>query len=274
MITFKEYLQETAVDKKPEYISLDVDKAITLLNAHCKNALWMLLEDRPIYRGDPDSAPHNSLKKHGFAAVDTTATERKSQNTSNWYTQILDNHPHRQHFPKRSRSFIASCDKHRAHDYAGWGENGEVLRLIPADDAKIGLVNREDMWDTRISLFGKSNDIESFNRKFGLLLNDSVSWAASWEKIQQFDKLLKNKDETAISHFQNVFYLSAEEAKRYSTEFLENILVAYSEKSTKHSSVTTSTMPHDYSGEVWVGGKVIIIEDQMWKQLRAAINSK
>lgn len=269
MITFKQFLSEAAVANKPDYKSVEVEHAIAILNTYCKNALWMLIEDRPIYRGDPDTGPHKALSKSGFAAVDTTATERKSQNTSNWYTLILDNHPDRKGFPLRSRCFIASTDKNRARDYTGWGSKSHnLIRVIPADDAKIGLVNQEDMWDTRVKLFGSTGDIESWNNCFGELLGAKVSF----ESLVGFDKLLKAGDDAALKKFRKVFSLGEQTAKEIAAKgFLNEVMKAYSAESTGHQAVNTATMPHKYSGEVWVGGKVVMITPKMWEQLRAAL---
>lgn len=265
MISFKQFLSEQAVGDKPDYKSIDVEQAIAILNTHCKNAVWMLKEDRPIYRGDPDRLPHAALKTSGFAAVDTTATVRKSQNTLNWYTEILDNHPDRKNFPKRSRCFIATTNMLRAYAYIGSSKaTSDVIHIIPADDAKIGLVNREDMWDTRVTMFGRTEDIENWNYSFEELLPYTP---ASFKSLVEFDKLLKAGDKNAIKKFKSVFGVQYAETNG----FLKEILNAYSERNTKHAACTTATMPHNYKGEVWVGGKVVLITSRMWEQLRNAL---
>lgn len=267
MLTFKQFLAEKAAGKKPNYVGVDVEQANALLNQFCRNALWMLEENRPIYRGDPDNAPHNAMRKSGFAAVDTTATERASQNTSNWYTVILDSHPNRKDFPLRSRSFIASMSLNRADNYTGWMKAEEPMIIIPSDDAKIGLVGRDDMWDTVITLFGERRDIEGFNSLFSKMAGKKASMSA----LEDFQKLLVSGDRSALTRFKNAFYLSEEEAKHFAPIFLQEIRKAYSAESTEHRAVTTATMPHKYVGEVWVGGKVVLISASMWNKLREAI---
>jgi hypothetical protein len=269
-INFKQFLYEAAVSKTPQYVGVDVDKALALLNTHCKNALWMLKENKPIYRGDEKGS--EKTDKTGFAVVDTTATERQSQNTSNYYTVILDNHPDRQDFPKRSRSFIASTDKSYASTY-GWGD---VMIIIPADDAKIGVVGHDDMWTTRIKLFGRRMGIEDANHFFGMLdLEQDIT------DIKQFDKKLKSGNEAYIKKLQNAIVKSIDQviSKKMLDEapknFLEEIWKAYSAETTGHKWYYTSNMPHNVGKtEVWVGGKCVLISEDMWKKLRKAYEQK
>lgn len=257
-MNFKQFLLEAAVKEKPKYFNVDVEEAIALLNTYCKNALWMLAENAPIYRGDYNA----NFPKSGFMVVDTTATERRSQNTSNFYTVILDNHPNRKDFPKRSRSFIASTQKNYA-----WGY-GNLYVIVPADDAKIGFVNREDMWDTRIRLFGINGLIEDFNEYFKEAFR--LGRAPVIKDFYEFDKLLKKSDPTALRRFRDAFNLSDKSVKQFKDHFLDNIWEAYSAGPTGHTAHTTATMPHKSSSEVWVGGKAVLIEYAVWEKMQGA----
>lgn len=263
-ISFKEFIGEAAVAMEPKYEALEVKHAIDLLNRKCKNSLWMLHENHPIYRGEKDNKARSIINNHGFAVVDTSATMRRSANTSNWYTKIFDNHPLRQHFPKRSRSFICTTDKKYADTYM-YGTNANSFIIIPTDTAKIGLVNDDDMWDTVIKLFGRERDIASINIDLDELFKYQP---AAYATLVEFDELMDNKHPQAISLFERNFGASAKSIKK---GFLADILDAYSEESTGHSSVTSDNLPHDYHGELWVGGRVVVISPGMWEKLRSAI---
>lgn len=256
MITFKQFLAEAAVGKRPEYKELEVEKAVKLLNKKCKNALWMLNENHPIWRG---MGMIKEVKATGFGMVDTSATQRESENTTNYYTMILDNNPLRKGFPLRSRSFIGSTDYGRAKDY-GW--HGEIYALIPTDSAKIGMVNKEDMWDTNIALFGLHYTIEDWNAKW-----HNMGLKPTLESFKKFDAKLKAGDEHAFMTLEDEIAL----AKKYKNNFLDSIWKAYSTEATKHTAVNTLTMPHKSKCEVWVGGEVVVITEKMWQQLRAVI---
>ena len=55
--------------KLPVYTSVQVENAIKMLNARCKDALWMLHENRPIYRGD-DRSVSEQVATTGFATAE------------------------------------------------------------------------------------------------------------------------------------------------------------------------------------------------------------
>lgn len=258
-ISFSEFLiLEVAVKERPKYTPLSVDEAVNLLNARCKDSLWMLELDKPFWRGDWHVSADKKVLQNGFATVDTSATERKSENTSNYYTVLLDNHPDRQDFPKRSRSFIATTDESRA---AGYG-NFKQFVIIPCDGTKIGVVYAEDMWDTKISLFNDVRDIERFNDVFeNMRLKPEIS------SFLEFDKKLKSGDEDAANVFKDFFGYEAYD--EYKNDFMNEIWRAYGPKSTNHKAFTTKNLPRNLPDtEVWIGGDVVLISKDMWEQLK------
>lgn len=268
-ITFKQFILEAAVGKEPEYEQLETTKAVEILNAHCKNALWMLEENRPLYRGYGDYDFTYKFQK-SFLSVDTTATERRSENTTNFYTLIFDNHPLYADFPKRSRSFIATTSLKRAEDY------GDAYMLIPFDTAKIGVVGRPDLWNTTISLFGAGTRvIERWNGYFPSVETGKTT-------LKEFDTKLKKGDAEAIKELRKALYILRDPSSEvldeltneYSKKFLEHLYDAYSPDNTGFKWYYTSNMPKGLQdSEVWVGGKVVIIKPAMWAKLRRAFRN-
>jgi hypothetical protein len=219
----------------------------------------MLEEDEPIYRGDRNAGFKDQLDKHGFALVDTSATERQSQNTSNYYTVILDNMPGREDFPKRSRSFICSTNQERSLSYASY-DPARLLRVIPFDGVKIGAVNRGDMWDTEIKLYDDTQDIETWNDVFA-----HARLEEKWSSFVEFDAQLKRNDEKAVAAFDRAF------GDYPHNDFLKRLIAAYSPKETGHTAHTTKNLKDAKRGEVWVGGKCVLISNSMWAKLRKAL---
>ena len=263
MITFTQFLAEAAVSKLPEFDKIKTKKAIALLNEHCKDALWMLTENKPLYRGE--KGLKQSIVKAGFVSVDPSKTERTSQNTSNYYTMLLDNHPDRGDFPKRSRSFIGTGSYNRASSYSGWsGVNGASFIMIPYDGVKIGVVGKDDMWDTSISLFGTTEDIQFFNRKFS-----NLDLKPTLKSFEAYGKKLEISGPTRTDFRRRAFPRATEEQMK---DFMGTIWHAYSAGKTKHAAYTTATLPHKgIDGEVWVGGPIIYISLDMWKAMRKSI---
>lgn len=278
MMSFKQFLQEESVDRDLIVKDLSVKKAIKLLNEHCKDSLWMLQQNSPIWRGDSKKSSLALYNKaESFAVVDPSKTERRSQNTSNWYTIILDNSPFMAEFPKRSRSLICSTDFMYAEDYSG----GEPVAIIPFDGVKIGVCPESDMWGTQIKL-GRSDSIDSFNSAFSLfarrlLKMDKVpvtletlkKMDAVLKKAKSLDDVLKNKPEAL--GFVEWFGPKAKD------DFLGTIFAAYSPQKTKLRVTTPAelkSLKAKRNKEVWVGGPCVAIENSMWKKLIAAAKQK
>lgn len=266
---FKDYLVETAVGKKPTYTHLQVEEAISLLNEHCKNALWMLEKNLPIYRGDSQV----NLKT-GFATVDPTKTTRESTNTTNYYTEIFDHHPEMTEYPKRSRSFISTTNFDYARDYANrsagspWRTGFDALPnvLIPFDSVKIGGVGNWDMHEHYLTIFGRDATIDRWNSFYRLYLKIEPKWKA----FVDFQKQLDSGDNKAIRRFKDCFGESAKPSK-----FLEEIYRAYSPENLGFSLYTTKTLPKVKTDEeLWVGGPCVLIKYEMWRDMRAALKSK
>lgn len=247
-------LKEEAVNEKPKYHDLQVQTAIQALNKYAKDALWMLHDDTPLYRGDPDRI----AEKTGFAIVNTSGTERKSQNTSNFYTVILDNHPDRQQFPKRSRSFICTTIRSSATGYA----HGSPNIIIPFDGVPIGAVNQRDMWSTYLEMFGRSLSIEDFNDYY-----KSFRIAPTMQSFEAAAKSMKDPTSKLSKNFIDTF--GEQQYKKVKDDFMKVIFDAYSAKKTGHTLHTTANLK-GVEGEVWVGGKVIVINQNMWFKLRDA----
>lgn len=272
MITFKQYLSEAAVDLQPKYTKLDVSTAIKLLNTKCKNALWMLELDKPFYRGFA-SGPTGD-----FQLVDTSATERRSQNTSNYYTEIFDNHPDMKSFPKRSRSFIGSTSLAQARQFASntdsifSASNDNLYVMIPTDTAKIGSTGRADMWVTEIELFGELHPIASINRDFKRL-----GIIPTIDGIKEFSELVASGDQQVLTKLASAFALphNPDFSKR---SFFDQVMDAYAPAKTGFTAYTTANFPHEIpraSGyEIWVGGEVVLISMDMWGKLRDSIESR
>jgi len=260
------HLFEEAVDKKPTYKNLSTEEAIKFLNTHCKNALWMLEKNKPFYRGITEYKDVDITKIKGFSLVNTELTTRRSQNTSNYYTVILDNNPLNKDFPKRSKSFVGTTSFDYALGYSSSGHHG-VFVMVPTDSAKIGVVNHSDMWHTKIKLFGLNKNIEEFNNYFAELFNYPLSETITIDMFKDFDSRLKSGDVTAISNFHSAFGFRKDV---YHTKFLEEIFDAYSSKKTGHEWYYSSNFPTNIlqtNTEVWISGKIVLISFKMWNSL-------
>jgi hypothetical protein len=250
-------LSERSVSKPLNLSELDTKQAIDLLNTHARDALRLLEANAPLYRGD--LSLNNRIKDHQFGLVDPSKTARISNNTSNHYTLIFDNHPDRQDFPKRSRSLVCTTSIRKALFYS---PERFINVVVPYDNVKIGVVNKDDIWDTKINMFGVKADIERYNDLFKSIgITDK-----SFSSFTEFDQLLKAKDPIAIRKFVKLFH-----SRKNSDQFLEQLFASYSARATGHTIETTATLPIGSNTEVWFSGPAIVMTIDMWEGIRQAL---
>lgn len=259
-LTFKNFVSEAASGKAPTYKPVELKEARRIFLEKCSDAKWMAQINAPIYRGDRNAAP--KIRETGFAVVDPSLTERKSQNTWNHYTVILDNNPKTKEFPKRSRSFIASTDD----DYAGGF--GEVSVVIPFNGTKIGVVNSMDIWDVPVVLFGRRITFDQFSDYMqGMDVKENI------EDFKRVDSELRDGNKKLIVGLHNHFpHATAEDANN----FLKKIFTAFDPISTQFESLTTKTLKKvmEHKSEVWVGGPCLVMSRVAWDKLRKELTKK
>lgn len=277
---FKQFLEAQVGNDVPQYTKLAVQEAHALLNSKCKNALWMLHEDRPIYRGDIEL--QKSVSATGFSVFDANLTTRRSQNTKNYYTLIFDNHPKMQDFPKRSKSIIGSTERHVALTYANNSIHrkrqqepehpdadlkGQSVVIIPFDDSRIGETGQEDIWHIHTTLFDQYESLPQFNIAWANAQMSDIDWS-QWIK---FDEDMKRGHERPKRPLGIGFERYQEYFTKYENDFLETVFQAYSPAVTGMRAGTTSTISKHKNQEVWVGDKMLCISSSMWNRLRSEL---
>jgi len=86
-----------------------------------------------IYRGA-------AVKSSGVQYVEPAKFKRRSANTMNYYTEIVDNSDRWSMYPKRSQSLICSTDLATAYGY------GTVYVVLPQGNPVIGICPAGDWW--------------------------------------------------------------------------------------------------------------------------------
>ena len=246
---FKEFIRES---KKPTFTKLGAKEAIALMNKHCKDALWMLANNSPLYRGT------DKVRIKQFAVADPTLTTRRSANTSNFYTLFIDNHPKMKGKPLRSKSFIGS----RSSDTAG--SYGDVSIVIPFDGVQFGDVGHDDIWNLDINLFGEMTDITSINHLCSELSLPDKDYSTLINAIHKLDFAHRN----VVQIFREFFNVRVKNA----AAFLQEINRALDPDKLKFKFYTTKTFKtahvksSDYS-EVWIGGQCMFINPSLWEEM-------
>lgn len=264
MISFKEYCLNERVgvgSTTPTYTGLRKDELVSLIKQKCSDALWMFKEDRYIWREDEDPNRNNALSSYSGLTVDTAATTRQSENTSNQYTDILD-HVLPPRFPRRSRSFICSWPTH--HDWAF----GRPAILIPFNNTKIGSVSGPDMWDSRVHIGSNTYPIESMNSHLGYC---GISFYAD---IVKLDKKIKScKNDTEKRNISEYVMLSNRFGEAFANNPLDTIHRIYNYKRLGFDAFTTKNKSKFPAGdrEFWVGGECVLMFQNTLRDIKPLV---
>ena len=140
-----------------------------------------------------------------YLVGDSTARNRVSRNTENYYTVLIDNLPEWQKFPKRSKSLICTNLLVKAKMY---GNNWQFsYKIIPFDEVKkIAVCPEEDIWQSFPKIKGEgiknmpifNNMLTEIFAKIGIsnlgsiALNNADSYQVLTDALRQIKKLPKN----------------------------------------------------------------------------------
>src|SRR5882762_7031765 len=97
---------------------------------------------------NPHTTIYRGLNGHeeNILYVDPTNYTRRSANTDNYYTLLMDNLPSWSKFPKRSKSLICTTDSDNADTYGQ--VKGSVYVVLPLGNPIIACCDGEDLWDS------------------------------------------------------------------------------------------------------------------------------
>lgn len=212
-------------------------------------------ESSPIWRGTKSFS-----QNYGFG--DSTSAEqlRKSANTANYYTLIIDNSKYWSDFPPRSSSFVCTTRENKADMY------GSLYRVFPFDGTPIAVCPKSDIWFS----FKFTESIE--------LINDVISLAAQSlnldsKKINNdYKYLIKSLDEIG-KDFKNKdgdpswFKMTSFSIKPFFNDYLESDMpfskFLIEKMAPKQNGFKLVKAGNKLPGrnEVWFSGKAIFIKN-------------
>lgn len=240
---FKQFLNERDGDHRNE---ISEEQAAELAKQHAAVALSNI--KTPIWRGFSGTAP--------FYLIDTAKGGRKSVNTSNYYTSIMDGVLPSE-FPRRSKSII--CGNNANKDYAdghssdissGGKSTHGMYAILPYDDAKIGICPQHDIWLTTVDIDGDSRPIEDWNRLFERAGIHDFDLDTIVDGIEM---TLQDEDDDMFHKFEEIFMPSnvrQQLAKAYTAPF-------------KAATGASFNYTDSRDREVWVGGKALAIREDV-----------
>lgn len=272
---YKMFLMETekhTLDEPSYKKVITEDEAIKLIKSHCKNVDFK----KPLYRG---------MKAYGrsqeFLSMEGQKGSRKSSETSNHYTLIID-HLLKQNYrsaPLRGASLICTNDKSYAGNY------GKEYALFPYDDVEIGKCDEEDIWGYRVSIGdgSVSDKIADVNDYFSEVVDNPKSYE---DIVNQLAKFLDDEEneKSKGSMIRNLYVAfksdwedrgmdeDGEWSEADKKDVVEGALEgAYSPDSNFNMEFGTYKELEidelDTHHEFWFGGKCVAIEYNTYKQM-------
>jgi len=218
---------------------IEHDDAVKLVTKNCrKNFHTLYIDKNPIYRGLPDN--------FNTAMIDSDGDwyPRKSRNTKNYMTLLMDNLPSWKKYPKRSKSIICSTSRSKAQGY------GHNYHVIPYDNTNIGICSRSDVW---FSFKSKNlNGLDTVN-----VWNDELKETFEDFNIDTDDnewKKLKHQFKGLSLALTGGGKMINKLKKYYNLDNLNNML-SPEENGFK---IGIQNMKHDR--EVWIQGKSILVK--------------
>lgn len=274
MITFKAFLEAEVKPFSAEKMEVNAE-LLTFIRRHCSKSIWMFDNLTPIWRGERQASA--LLGSDGVAVIDTTQSERSSQNTRNWYTLILDNHPAYKDFPKRSQSIICTTKYSTAQSYG----RDNAMAVIPFDSAKIGWVNAPDIWKKSVNLGNNRESLIGMNDFFNSLESLGLK-DDDWQSFVEFDKNLKTDEgmRKIVGDELISIGVDSDSVEEWMNNFLNKIREAYADLNMELHTPASIRQYEDLftskeslkskASEMWIGGKVLCLDEDVFEELAEA----
>ena len=228
-------LNEASDSDNAYYKSISFQEMVEIYKKHCSG------NKVDLYRGT--KSDHRT-----YNIIEGQKGKRRSENTSNHYTEILDEliQDMNKEYPLRSASIIATTRENYAKKY------GDVYSVIPYDDTWIGIVPSEDIWDLELDGYKELIGIQNMNELFIKVGIHSSSISDIAEDIESLDSADFEK------YFGKIFKSGESIEKQIREMYSPKALGLKFEQSKDYKGST---------GEVWIGGKCLLIKSDQYEQL-------
>jgi len=226
--------------------AISLEEAANLLKKNCKNAVkYAKTNNNQIYRG--------VYANPSFRYIDPKKEKpRRSANTMNYYTLLVDNSKYWKSFPKRSQSLICSTSEERVYGY------GNPYQVFPYDGAKIGVAPKADFWIS----FDDAGILSSFNQKIEMMMRHynvnirDKSFKDIVNSFKIFDIFAKDKGIPEVK--EHLVDYGADWMKYYTGDLLQTINNLL-EPSTNDFELKTIGDKLPKEREVWTDSKSIMV---------------
>lgn len=268
--SFKKFLQEAEVKPMdaPEFEG-DLDALVEIVRTKAKNSFNPKTGKSYLFRGVRESVQPGVMNPGSGV--------RKSQNTTNFYTSIVDTNPANADFPKRASSFICTNNEKVAAAYAR-KDDSRTLAIYPFDGVPIGVVNKPDFWllTANFPTFGVMEKLPALNHLMAEIAC-TTSAPDSMDEIIELLRTCKSPEEFKEAVNEYLVTNSAGHslpAKEVQKKFIEEIPAAYSYDELGATLETSVKDIGTASTECWFSGKCVVIPLSLIDEFTAKLTQK
>jgi len=245
---YKQYLIHEGRSKE-----ITQDQAFEIIYRKCDQAWQAYQNNKIFFRG---------LNKAGeYLFIDPKSGKpRKSANSDNYYTLLVDNSPLWKKYPKRSESIIGTSSYRYATNY------GEVYEVFPYDNSKIGVAPQNDFWFSFSNGLGSGNSLNFLNFKLKKLFNQ-YDVTIKDNNFNDFKKSLDRLDVELRNDIDNLSILDivTKTWRIKSESFIDNLNRILDPKPNHFEVVTNmNDIPHKGNErELWTDAKCVMIKSAL-----------
>lgn len=229
--------------------AIDEGQAMNILRKQCSSAF----KAPEIFRGVKSN--------NQFMLVNPQQFTRKSKNTSNYHTLLVDNMASWETFPKRSESIVCSTSRNKA---AVYGAGGMTYRVLPINGSNIGICAEDDWWFSFKKFDNLGITVRDFNEDlanmFNTVLNDlpdDDNWEMVAEWIEMVDERLVVDDSFLSSDFADYLFEHDKTVKQTLIDLLEP-------KSNGFELTTIENFTTTGNHEIWTDGPSLLVADYVY----------
>lgn len=245
-MSFKQFLLE-AKEKSQYKKEISRDEAINFLKENCNNMDFK----NPVWRGMDSTNPKD------FYLIEGQLGERRSANTSNHYTLILDEQIKKlgTDYPLRSKSIICGTDGNK--NYAS--NFGDLYAIFPFNDIKIGICPQEDIWHTD-TIF---EDLGTYELLIGALSLSDIPDKTYKEMVNYIEnneqELFEEFEEEGHTELADYLFKKSGDIQRKLKELFN--IESFKFVTNKDKAISNGTH------ECWISGKCIAISEKEYKEI-------
>lgn len=254
---FKAYINETkwgSMNRPAEGRSkpISIDKAKLLMEKNCKKILKHYKKGTTVI-----SRKNFNFRKNNAMITDPTkGRPRKSVNTYNWYTMLIDElMPEWSKYPKRSKSIIARVVPIRSFKDGYTPELSDEFIVMPYDKCELGMCPQSDIW---ISFKGA----DYVDMVVDLVASIFTTMGENPREIEDDPKKFKELTKSIYPETNHAAESFFDKYDKWSSNDLYELLINYFQPNGfKHLNMNNLNSLEKFK-EVWVGkGPSIMIKD-------------